>query len=324
MNVKRIENGQKVRRINYRKRNRNLFFACIVALPVLQFCVCYIYVNLNSFILAFQHYEAPTGRLGFDITFAGFSNFKEAMGLILARLGFLKNSLLLFFWTTVIGLTLALLFSYYIYKKYPFGELFRVVLFLPKILSGVVFCLLFRYITGGVYQYIAKTFFHVESPLQLLSNPETQLATLLFFSVWVSFGVNVLMFSGAMSGIDESIVESAQLDGTNAIQEFIYITVPMIWPTFVSFIVINFTGLFTDQMHLHTFFGNGAGESISTFGYYLYTNSVNGELIKLSSSKTAPPVFSVQAAMGLIMTAVMLPLTLGLRKALRKFGPSVD
>lgn len=321
MNVKRMENGQKVRRINYRKRNRNLFFACIVALPVLQFCICYIYVNINSFILAFQHYEFAVDGLGFDITFAGFSNFKEAMTLILDRTHYLKNSLLLFFWTTVIGLTLALLFSYYIYKKYPMGELFRVVLFLPKILSGVVFCLLFKYITGGVYQHIAETLFHVENAQPLLYNPETRLATVLFYSVWVSFGVNVLMFSGAMSGIDEAIVESAQLDGTNAVQEFIYITVPLIWPTFVSFIVINFTGLFTNQMHLHTFFGNSADDSISTFGYYLYLNSANGELINFGGRT---PVFSVQAAMGLIMTAVMLPLTLGLRKALRKFGPSVD
>lgn len=321
MNVKTTQNGQKVKRINYRKRNRNLFFACIVALPVLQFCLCYIYVNINSFVLAFQHYEFAIEGLGFDITFAGLSNFKEAMTLMLDRGHYLKNSLLLFFWTTVIGMTLALLFSYYIYKKYPMGELFRVVLFLPKILSGVVFCLLFKYITGGVYQYIAQTFFHVESPLPLLYNPDTQLATVLFYSVWVSFGVNVLMFSGSMSGIDEAVVESAQLDGTNAVQEFIYITVPMIWPTFVSFLVINFTGLFTDQMHLFTFFGTSSDDTISTFGYYLYLNSANGELINLGG-KT--PVFSVQAAMGLLITVVMLPLTLGLRKGLRKFGPSVD
>lgn len=321
MNVQSQEGGQKVKRINYRKRKRNLFFACIVTLPVLQFCICYIYVNINSFILAFQSYDWAMDGLGFDITFAGFANFKEAIRLMLARGHYLVNSLQLFFWTTIIGFTLALLFSYYIYKKYPAGELFRVVLFIPKIVSGVVFCLLFRYLTGGVYQYIAETVFHVANPAPLLDNPDTRLVAVLFYSVWVSFGVNVLMFSGAMSGIDESIVESAQLDGTNAVQEFIYITVPMIWPTFVSFIVINFTGLLTDQMHLHTFFGTSADESISTFGYYLFLNASGGELISLGG-KT--PVFSVQAAMGLLMTAVMLPLTLGLRKGLRKFGPSVD
>ena len=134
-----------------------------------------------------------------------------------------KNSLLLFFFTTIIGLTLALIFSYYIYKKYPMGEFFRVILFMPKILSGVVFCVLFRYITTDVWGIIAQKWFNIET-IGLLYEEKTQLGTMLFFSVWIGFGVNVLMFSGAMSGIDEAIVESAQLDGTNTVQEFIFIT----------------------------------------------------------------------------------------------------
>lgn len=318
MNVKTRENVEKKRRVNYRKRKQMLFFASLVIIPILQFCICYIYVNISSFILAFQKYAPKEGALGFDITFAGFSNFKEAIGLISERMYMFKNSLLLFFWTTIVGLTLALLFSYYIYKKYPMSELFRVVLFIPKIMSAVVFCLLYRHIVNGVYPYIMQTVFHV-TVQPLLDNEATRLSGMLFFSVWVSFGVTVLMFSGAMSGIDEAIVESAQLDGTNAIQEFIYITVPMIWPTFVSFLVINVAGLFTDQMHLHTMFGTGESK-LATFGYYLFVESKRGNLLELGEGKT----FSVLSSMGLMMTAVMLPITVGLRKLLRKFGPSVD
>lgn len=319
MDVMAERSGQPRRRINRRKRNRNLFFAALVAWPIIQISICYIYVNFNSFVLAFQNYGYAEGALGFDITFAGWSNFREAIHQLSDKTYMFGNSLKLFFWTTIVGLTLALLFSYYIYKKYPMGELFRVILFMPKILSGVVFCLLFKYIANDVYVYVAENFFHVESATGLLDGEETKLATVLFFSVWIGFGVNVLMFSNGMSAIDTSIVESAQLDGVNAIQEFIYITVPMIWPTFVSFLTINFAGLFTDQMHLHTLFGNNGGE-LSTFGYYLYINSARGELI--ATSKT--PSFSVLSAMGLMMTAVMLPLVLGLRKGLKKFGPSVD
>ena len=198
------------------------------------------------------------------------------------------------------------------------GEFFRVILFMPKILSGVVFCVLFRYITTEVWGVIAQKWFNIET-IGLLYEEKTQLGTMLFFSVWIGFGVNVLMFSNGMSGIDEAIVESAQLDGVNAIQEFIHITVPMIWPTFVSFLTINFAGLFTDQMHLHTLFGNNGGD-LSTFGYYLYINSARGELVPTNKA----PSFSVLSAMGLMMTAIMLPLVLGLRKGLKKFGPSVD
>lgn len=322
MNVRAKGNGGAAKNINYRKRNRIIFFASLVALPILQFCICYVYVNINSFILAFRHYEFAKDSIGFDVTFAGFSNFKRAIEELkdVNAIAMFKRSLQLFFWTTIIGLTLALLFSYYIYKKYPMSGLFRVVLFMPKILSGVVFCLLYKYIANDVFKYVGETLFHLEDVKGILDNPNTQLGGVLFFTLWVGFGINVLMFSGSMSGIDESIVESAQLDGANTVQEFFYITVPMIWPTFVSFLTINIAGLFTDQMHLHTLFGVSA-PGLETFGYYLYVQAAKSELVQ---TKDDAPVFSVLAAMGLMMTAIMLPLTLGIRKALRKYGPSVD
>lgn len=297
-----------------------IFYACIVALPLLQFCICYIYVNLNSFILAFQKYSVKKGELGFLVEFAGFENFKEAWSLINQRWFMFGNSLRLFFWVTIVGFTLALLFSFYIYKKYPFGEFFRVVLFMPKIISGVVFALLFKYMADDVFVKIMNDYLNVKTELGLLANPDTQLSAVLFYSVWIGFGVNVLMFSGSMSGIDESIVESAQLDGTTLLQEFIYITIPMIWPTFVSFLVINITAIFTDQMHLHQLYGNSSDPKLATFGYYLYVQSSRGELIPTGTD----PSFSVLSCMGLMLTAVMMPLTLGIRRLLNKYGPSTD
>ncbi len=329
MDVKTIENGGTAKRFNQRKLKRNLFFAALVALPVLQFCICYIYVNLNSFMLAFQEYTLDTNK-GWIPSFAGFNNFSEALGVLTdpAGLGRFGTSLQLFFWTTCVGLTLALLFSYYIYKKYPMSELFRVVLFLPKVMSGVIFCLLYKFITSGVLNEIRVEWFELEKIQDgLLGQQKYALPAVLFFSVWIGFGVNVLMFSGSMSGIDESIVESAQLDGANAVQEFIFITVPMIWPTFVSFLTINFAGIFTDQMHLHTLYGNSTRiENLDTFGYYLYVQSSKADFtqVKNINGVVTTQSLSVLAAVGLCMTAVMMPSTILLRKALRKFGPSVD
>ena len=320
MMVQAAENGGNKKRINYRKRKRMLFFAALVIFPIIQFSICYIYVNFNSFVLAFQHYDYKKVGLGFEITFAGFDNFKESIELLSERTYMFKNSFLNFFWTVLVGLTLALTFSYYIYKKYPLSDLFRLVLFMPKILSGVVFCLLFKYLANDVYVYFMETVMHVEEATGLLDSMDTKLGAVLFFNVWVGFGVNVLMFTGSMSGIDESVVESAHLDGVNTIQEFFYITFPLIWPTFTSFFTIHVAGFFTDQMGLHTLFGTAAND-LSTFGYYLYVNTQKGELIQ--SEANVPP-FSVLSAMGLMMTAIMMPLVLTLRKALRKYGPSTN
>lgn len=313
-----LHNENLKKHINYRKRKQIVFFTSLVVLPLLQFCVFYIYVNINSFILAFQKYAWNENGLGFNVSFARWENFSKAF-VILADSGYmLLNSLQLFLWSTVLGMTLALLFSYYIYKKSPCSGLFRVILFMPKIVSDIVFAVLFNALTSGVYSTIMSEI-RGEYVLGLIDNPNTQFATVLFYNLWVGFGVNVLMFSGSMSSIDDSLVESAHLDGANLLQEFYHITIPMIWPTFVSFFIVGVTGLFTNQMHLHTLFGDSAPSQLSTFGYFLYKEAAHAELISTGEYEV-----SVLAAIGLILTFIMLPITLGLRWALNKFGPSVD
>lgn len=319
MDELRIEKSKDVKRINFRRRKQVVFFTSLVVLPLLQFSVFYIYLNINSFILAFQEYSWKEGALGLDIAFAGFNNFSVAYDILKNGSKMLLNSMQMFLLSTVLGLSLALLFSYYIYKKNTFSGLFRVILFMPQIVSSIVFAVLFNALTSGVYSTI-MTQIKGEHVLGLIDNPDTRFAVVLFYNLWIGFGVNVLMFCGSMSGIDESLVESAQLDGANLIQEFIYITVPMIWPTFVSFFVVGVTSIFTNQMHLHTLFGDRAPSELMTLGYFLYKEAGHAELISTGVHQN----ISVLSALGLILTAIVMPITLGLRWLLNKYGPSVD
>ncbi len=314
-----LATDKKKKRLNERRRKQLIFYTCMLIIPVVQFCIFYVYVNFNSFILAFQEYSIKEGTLGFDIKFAGIRNFKTAFD-ILKTSGFrIAISLEMFFWHTVIGLTLALIFSYYISKKYPMSELFRVILFMPKILSSVVFALLFTGVVNDVYRTIMQKVTGDITVMGLLDNPDTRRIMVIFYNVWIGFGVNVLMFSGAMSGISDSIVESAQLDGVNIVQEFIYITVPMIWPTFTSFFIVGLTGIFSNQASLHTLFGSGETK-IQTIGYFLYTKTVGADLIFDGANVT----YSVLSAFGLILTFIVAPMTLGLRWAFNKIGPRTE
>ena len=199
------------------------------------------------------------------------------------------------------------------------SELFRVILFMPKILSSVVFALLFTGVVNDVYRTLMQKATGDIMIMGLLDNPETRRSMVIFYNVWIGFGVNVLMFSGAMSGISDSVIESAQLDGVNIVQEFVYITVPMIWPTFTSFFVVGLTGIFSNQANLHTFFGNGESK-IQTIGYFLYTRTVKADIISNGANMT----YGELSAFGLVITFIVAPLTLGLRWLLNKIGPSAE
>lgn len=302
-----------------RTTKRLIFSLLMVALPLLQFFICYIYVNFNSIVMAFQKYEINLEGLGYIVKFAGFENFSEACDVIFSEIGgnMIKNSLILYACNLIIVLGLALVFSYYVSKKFAFSGYYRIMLYLPHIVSGVVLALLYRYVVTDIYIYFVQQSTG-ERPLGgLLDGVDTQFGAVLFYNIWIGFGTNVMLFTNAMSGINSSVTESARLDGVNIVQEFIYIYIPMIFPTFITFVVTGMAGIFTNQMNMYTFFGN-RGSFFDVMGFYLYRNAQEAAVAGTDIT------YSMLAAMGLIITLIVAPITITVRKLLEKYGPSAD
>lgn len=306
---------------NTRMRSRIIFYCAIMVLPLLQFCVFYIYTHINSFLLAFQNYSINKSGVGYDIVFAGFDNFKTAFRLLTEKSHLIKNSLIAYAICNLGVICLSLIFSFYIYKRFIGHGLFRVILFMPQILSGVVFAILFQYIATNLYPDLV---FRItgQNVLGFLSrDSETKFITLVLFCVWVGFGSNVLLFTGSMSGIDQSLVESASLDGVNLVQEFWYITLPMIFPTITTFLVTGMASIFNNQMSLYTFYGGAADPKVQNLAYYIYVQTKESDVISPSMKYMS---YSEIVALGLLLTAVVFPASFALRKVLEKYGPRTD
>lgn len=307
------------KRMLKRSTKRLLFAILMVIVPVVQFLIFYVYVNFNSFILAFQDYQVNYESLGYTVSFAGIKHFKAAWEIIASPhgLSMIGSSLILYGCNLVIVMGLALVFSYYIAKQFPMSGFFRVILYLPHIVSGVVLAILYRYLTEDVYMSMIFSATGVKPNGGLLTSADTQYYTVLFYNVWIGFGTNVMLFTNAMSGINSSVLESAKLDGVNIVQEFFYIYIPMIFPTFTTFVVMGIAGIFNNQMNMFSFFGNKTTH-FDVFGFYLYREAGRAGLANTNIT------YSTLAALGLIITLVVAPTSLGVRKLFEKFGPSVD
>ena len=300
-----------------RAQKRLIFYTLMIALPVLQFAIFYVYVNFSFILQAFQKYTLAPDNMSYIVEFGLIENFRAVFDV-------LKNDTSHMVWTSIlaylvslfISTPLALLFSYYLYKKYFMAGFFKTMLFMPQLLSSVVLVILFKYIANNVYTAVSG------AP-GLLDNPDTKLGTILFYSVWVSFGSNVLIYSGAMSGINDSVVESAQLDGATGFKEFMLITMPMIFPTFVTFLITGIAGIFSNQLNLYTFFQD-RDTSIRTVGYYLYVQSLESDLVGKYNGVTTFLTYPQISAFGLMITVVVFPVILVVRKLLEKYGPSAD
>lgn len=294
-------------------RQKDLIFYCLMMIwPVAQFCVFYIGVNFNSILLSFQDIDIVNGTTTwtFEKIIQAFQDMTSSKNLLLTA----QNSLLVYFLSLIIGTPLGLFFSYYIYKKMPGSGAFRVLLFMPSIVSGIVMVAMFQFFVEQAVPQLWSDLFGIKIK-GLIENPDTRFGTILFFCIWSGFGTSVLMYSNAMSGISQEVVESAHLDGATGFREFIHITFPMIFPTLSTFLITGVAGIFTNQFALYSFYGGGAPNDIQTYGYYMYMKTKN------ATSEAEYPILS---AMGLWMTIVAVPLTLLVKWALEKFGPSED
>lgn len=295
---------------------KNIFYWSILAFPLLQFVIFYIGVNINSFALAFQEFDLQGGGfvfVGFDEFWknfiAVFQEFKEADYL---RQAF-ANSIIAYLVGLAVGLTLALLFSYYLYKKYAMSNFFKVILFLPFIISSITLVIIYKYfVESAVPEFVLQlTGIEIEG---LLSNVNTEFITILFFTIWTGFGIQTLIYSSAMSSISSEIVDAAKIDGVTPMKEFLYIDIPMIMPTIAVFVVSSTATIFVNQINLYSFYGPDASNySIWTIGYYMYRG--------ISAAPTIGE-YPYYAAFGLVMTMITIPITLIVRALMNKVDPN--
>lgn len=304
--------------IQNKRKNDLIFYIVMLALPVLQFSIFYLGVNVNSILMVFQRYD-DTAKQFIFLDFPNIlQNFKDVFRSLTTETVFpyaLKNSLTSYAVSLLVATGFSLIFSYYVYKKFPLHGLVKVVLFTPSIISGMVLVSVFVEFVNVVIPGISEMTTG-EQMIGFITNPPTEktFGTILFYCIWIGFGGSILLYVGAMNNISESISEACRIDGANLFQELIYIVLPLIYPTFVTFMVVGVGGIFTNQMGLYAFFGPSADQTIQTFGYYLFK----------TTKDAGESQYPFLATMGVMMTLIVAPLTFLVKGVLEKVGPSLD
>ncbi len=297
------------------KRDDVVFYAVMAFLPLAQFFLMYICVNFNSLLMAFQDTNsAQSGGFTFD-------NIQNAFSFLISAevLRLEGNSVLMMLLVAGIGTVLGLIFSFYIYKQYALGNAFKVILYLPTIISAVVMGIIYTNFVGFAIPAYVEGLFGTEIPSLLdAKDPTTVFWAVIFFNIWIGFGSSVLLYSNSMSGISQEIVESSHLDGASGLQEFWYISLPHVYPVMTTFIITNIAGIFTNQFQVYTLIPSTKADSVKTLGLYLFT-----ETLDLSKSPSVVK-YADLSAIGVLLTCVCVPLTFAVRWLMEKFGPSEE
>lgn len=300
---------------SFRSARSMWFYIGFMALPMLQFVIFYIGVNVNSVLLAFKDITFTNGAYSFGWTFSNFTKWFTDVN----EFALLKQTLLVsiksYFINLCFGVPLGLFFAYYIFKKLPGAMFFRFMLFLPSIISSIVLVTVYMCFTDYVVPELLDKIFRVTMGTSLLSG-KTRYATVMFYNLFVSFGTTVLLYSNKMSSISPEVIEAAQLDGANSVQEFFRIVLPQTYPTLSVFLISGVAGIFINEINNFAFFKYSWKSDTATLGFLMYfrTQKAKADIVQY------PPL----AALGIMMSAIAIPLTFAVKKLLAKVGPSED
>ena len=301
--------------MSLRRRKELLFVLLMVAIPVIQFLVFWVYVNFNSIIMGFKDAEGNWTSAHFELFIKDFNKGLISQAVI--------NSLINLAVAQLITLPIVVVLSYLMYKKCYGSSVFRVLFYLPSLISAVVMTSLFASLVtpvgsnpGLVLTVLKDIGVTLNDRLLrngLLGTKDTAFFTIMVYCVWTGVGVNLVLLSGALARAPQDLFEAAKIDGAGMFAEFRYVVVPILWPTITTLFIFNLAGCFT--MYMPVMLLTNGDQNTMTVGYFIIANTI---------SRSGAGTLGYPAAVGLVFTAVTMPVILLVKWGFNKLSEAIE
>ena len=266
-----------------KKKGRSRFIFCCLAPAVILFVIFMIIPTIDVFKMSLYKWGGYTA----EKTFVGFDNFKTLLQSDKFYQAF-QNTVLLIVVVTIVTFSMAIIFAAILTREKIKGQtFFRVVFYIPNILSVVVISAIFSAIydpTQGLLNSFLNLFRGqngVDNPILWLGSQKLVIYSIIIAMVWQAIGYYMVMYMASMANIPESLYESAGLEGAGRIKQFFSITLPLIWTnirTTLTFFVISTINMSFLMVKAMTNGGpDGASNVFLSYMYQeAYTNSSYG------------------------------------------------
>ncbi len=167
---------------------------------------------------------------------------------------------------------IALLTAVALKRSFAGRDLFRVLYYLPAIVSVAVVGLLFQKVFDpqrGLLNYYITDVMGGPRPIWL-GNAKLVIPAISAATIWWTFGFPMLVFLAGLQNIPEHLYEAAKLDGAGPLQTFWRITLPLLIPTMLFVIVTQFIAEMQIFGQPFVMTQGGPGNESKTVLIYLY------------------------------------------------------
>jgi len=219
--------------------------------------------TLASLVISFTRWNIVS-----DPRWVGFKNyiqiFTSDKAFIQSLKVTFKYSLIYLPLITVAGLATAMVLN----AKVKGVGIFRAIFYLPYVAPQIAATLIWMWMLNPRYGLINTIlgWFGIAGP-NWFSDPSTALYGIVLISLWAVGGGAVIYLAG-LQNIPVQLYEAAEIDGANARQQFLHVTIPMLSPTIFFQLTVELIGVF--QTFTSAFVATEGGPLKSTYFYMLH------------------------------------------------------
>lgn len=276
-----------VRPTNPPRRKSVTMFLCIVPFLVLVFL--FSYFPLFGWIYSLYDYKPALGLSGSE--FVGLQWFQMLVSspTQLAQIGQVLLNTLAISLLGIVGSVFPLAFAVMLNEvKAPwFKNAVQTLTTLPNFISWVlVYVIAFSlFSSSGLVNDVLVDSGLVTAPVHFLDTNSHVWLTMAAWNVWKTLGWGAIIYLAAIAGIDQSLYESARIDGAGRFQIMRYITVPQLMPTYIVLLLLSIANLLNNGMEQYYVFQNAFNkEHIQVLDLYVYNIGMTGNSLSLATA----------------------------------------
>lgn len=148
--------------------------------------------------------------------------------------------------------------------------LYKILLYLPIIVSIVVAAIAFKwlYAGGGILNYILSVF-HIE-PVGWLTDPNWALFSVAAVTIWKGIGYYMMIYLASLMSVPQDLYEACDIDGAGFITKHLTVTIPHIMPTIALVSTISTISAMKVFAEIYVMTKGGPLNSTKTIVYYIY------------------------------------------------------
>lgn len=268
-------------------RRSKTMFLCIVPFLVLVFL--FSYFPLYGWIYALFDYRPALGLSGSE--FVGLQWFQMLVSspTQMAQIGQVLLNTLAISFLGIATSVLPLIFAVFLNEvRSPwFRNAVQTLTTLPNFISWVlVYMIAFSlFSSSGLVNNVLNDAGLITQPIKFLDTDQNVWITMTLWSIWKGLGWGAIIYLAAIAGIDQSLYESAKIDGAGRFQLMWHITVPQLMPTYLVLLLLSVANLLNNGMEQYYVFQNAFNrETIQVLDLYVYNIGITGNSLSMATA----------------------------------------